>query len=73
MKNGFVILFYSIHVFLKTYVTPELSTIQDFMTPYDYNELIHSAKRKSKNYVEFVDHINEMKRYYLLEHHKRTY
>lgn len=55
---------------LKTYVTPKPSTIQDFMTPYDYNELIHSAKRKSKNYAEFVDYINEMKRYYLLEHHK---
>ena len=55
---------------LKTYVTPEPSTIQDFMTPYDYNELIHSAKRKSKNYVEFTDVIKEMKRDYLLTHHK---
>lgn len=39
---------FTVFTCFKKYVTPEPSTIQDFMTPYDYNELIHSAKRKVK-------------------------
>lgn len=56
---------------LNTYVTPEISTIQDFMTSYDFINMTNEAKRKSKNYVEFTDVIKEMKRDYLLTHHQK--
>ena len=54
---------------LSTYVTPDVYTIQDFMTPEEYNAINTEAKRGSHNILEYTDKVVELRKKYFLDHH----